>query len=728
MPTVGTLLVNVLANTTGLTAGLGRARVQVFGFGKGLKGLNLAGLTRGLGGAGAAAGALGASFAAAAAAAAALVPIMLKLHGTNEKIQRSMNHSLALLQDVTEYQRDTMTQVAIDVAGKTTFSTSQVADAYYELASANMDAQQSMEAMPAVAEFAMAGNFGLAKATKLLAGSLYGLGLNSVSNEEQLKNTKMISDKLVKVTTMAQTTTEKFAESLTASSGALRSVGKGIDDGLPVLAALARLNIEGAEAGTALQIVFREMKFKADDNAEAFDKFKVKVFDANGEMNSMADIFGDLEKAMAHKTTQEKVSMMTQMGFQKKSLRFIELLSGQAAVMNEVSEALKTNADGTSEWGGTAKKVAESQMTPFQESVKQLKRQWDLLAVSTGTITELFTYLIDKLTELLHWFQKAYKPDGWGEELFGDSTPLWTFLDALHRISQALRILWNGMQFGVAGVVLAVGTLLQKLAELQQFVMEKMPKWMKKRMFPGWDEYNEMGVEAYKGFNAAVNEGMDKQMQDFINITQEPLPSVKLREKLEKDAAATDKAKEALEKLRKEQAKLLAAEKQAAIVAARVAAQKKFMGAAFSGLGKMAGKVLGEGVDTAIGETWKRIVEHEMITFKAPEPDMTRGRTNAALELGSMEAYKAARLTNASDPQRKIAFNTTQLVDIAKQQLRALKLPPMPPLDPVAAMQGKALGDLSDKTSQLVDVAKEQLGEAKKTAGDFVSGIFKGMG
>ena len=683
MPTVGTLLVNVLANTTGLTAGLGRARTQVFGFGKGLKGLNLAGLTRGLSGAGVAAGALGASFAAAAAAAGALVPVMLKLHGTNEKIQRSMNHSLALMGDVTEYQRDTMTRVAIDVAGKTIFSTSQVADAYYELASANMDAQQSMEAMPAVAEFAMAGNFGLAKATKLLAGSLYGLGLNSVSNEEQLKNTKMISDKLVKVTTMAQTTTERFAESLTASSGALRSVGKGIDDGLPVLAALARLNIEGAEAGTALQIVFREMKNKANDNAEAFDKFKVKVFDANGEMNSMADIFGDLEKAMAHKTTQEKVTMMQQMGFQQKSIRFIDLLSGQGRVMREVEDALK-------DYGGTAKKVAEAQMTPFQKSVKQLKKQWDLLAVSTGTITELFTYLIDKLTELLAWFQKSYKPEGWGEYLFGDSTPLWTFLDGLHRIGQAFRIMFNVLQLFLGSVVLAVGTLLQKLAELQKFIMEKMPKWLRKRLgLVGYDEEQQAtDIAMYEGFNAAIAEGMEKNIGDLDAIWGESLPSDKFREKLEKDAAAAAKAKTALEKLRKEQAKLLAAEKQAAIAAARAAAQKKIIGSAFSGLGKMAGKVLGEGVDTAIGKTLSRVVSEEAITFKAGELDATRGRTNRAIELGSMEAFKAARATNANDPQRKLVVNTTQLVDIAR----------------------------------------EQLAEAKKATGDFVSGIFKGMG
>jgi hypothetical protein len=310
-----------------------------------------------------------------------------------------------------------------------------------------------------------------------------------------------------------------------------------------------------------------------------------------------------------------------------------------------------------------------------------------MLAVSTGTITELFTYLIDKLTELLAWFQKSYKPEGWGEYLFGDSTPLWTFLDGLHRIGQAFRIMFNVLQLFLGGVVLAIGTLLQKLAELQKFIMEKMPKWMKKKLFPGWDEYNEAGVEAYKGFNAGIAEGMEKNIGDLDAIWGESLPSDKFREKLEKDAAAAAKAETALKKLRKEQAKLLAAEKVAAAVAARAAAQKKIIGSAFSGLGKIAGKILGEGVDTAIGKTLSRVVSEEAVTFKAGEPDMTRGRTNRAIELGSMEAFKAARATNASDPQRKLVVNTTQLVDIAR----------------------------------------EQLAETKKSVGDFIGGVFKGM-
>ena len=260
MATVGSLIVNVLANTAPLTAGLTKARVAVAAFAAGS--------------------------AVATAATAALAVALFKLHSSNEQIQQSMTHSLAIMKGVTAFQRNQMLRVAVETAKVTIHSTS----AYYELASANMEAQQAMEAMPSVAQFAMAGNFNLARATKLAAGALYGLQLNSVDNTVQLKNMTMIMDKLVTVTTLAQTNTENFAEGLVKSSGALRAAGMGIDEGLPLLAAFARMNIEGAEAATALQIILREFKHKAVENAEGFEKYNGKGFDSSRNMRNMAVI------------------------------------------------------------------------------------------------------------------------------------------------------------------------------------------------------------------------------------------------------------------------------------------------------------------------------------------------------------------------------------------------------------------------------------------------------
>lgn len=470
MPTVGSLIVNVLANTAPLTAGLTKAQAKIAAF---------------------AGGAMGAT-----AATAGLAAAILKLHSANETIQRSMNNSLAIMGNVTKFQRDEMTRVAIETARVTIFSTSQVADGYYELASANMDAQQAMEAMPSVAAFAMAGNFNLATATKLAAGALYGLKLNSEDNHKQLKNLRMIMDKLVRVTTLAQTNTENFAEALTKSSGALRAAGMDIDDGLPILAAFARMNIEGAEAATALQIVLREFKYKAVENREEFEDFGVAVFDTSGNMRKVSAIFRDLTKAIGNFSTAEKVAAISAMGFQKKSLRFIELLSGQEEVMEEVEKKLK-------DYGGRMDEVAGRQMTSFQKAIKNLRAEWDLLSVSTSDASRFLERIVDWLAELIKW-SNTVAEGGFLHQWFGDTTPMVLVLDAFHGMKVAVESAFFGIKMLLAGALAGVGKLMLEIYK----VVERAEKFLQ-RMNP-LNSLFPVGFGVESGTKEGIQEFIDK--------------------------------------------------------------------------------------------------------------------------------------------------------------------------------------------------------------------------
>ena len=502
MPTVGSLIVNVLANTAPLTAGLTKAQAKIAAF---------------------AGGAMGAT-----AATAALAAAIFKLHSANETIQRSMNNSLAIMGNVTKFQRDEMTRVAIETARVTIFSTSEVADGYYELASANMDAQQAMEAMPSVAAFAMAGNFNLAKATKLAAGALYGLKLNSEDNHKQLQNMRMIMDKLVRVTTLAQTNTENFAEALTKSSGALRAAGMDIDDGLPILAAFARMNIEGAEAATALQIVLRELKYKAVENAASFKAHNVEVFDMNGNMRKTADIFKSLTAALHGMSTAQKVVTISSLGFQKKSMRFIELLSGQEEVMEEVEKKLK-------DYGGRMDEVAGKQMTNFQKAIKNLRAEWDLLSVATSDASRFMERIVNWLAELIKW-SNTVAEGGFLNQWFGDTTPMVVVLDAFHGMKVAIESAFFGVKMLLAGALAGVGKLMLEIYK----IVERAEKFLQKinplnSIFPvglGTESGTKEGLQA---FIDNLNAERDAAGEALSDAWDSPPPSKEREQALRED-------------------------------------------------------------------------------------------------------------------------------------------------------------------------------------------------
>ena len=79
----------------------------------------------------------------------------------------ALTQSLAIMEDVSDVMRKKMAQAAKDVARETRFSAKDAAESYFFLASAGLNAKQSIEALPQVAQFAQAGMFNMAQATDL---------------------------------------------------------------------------------------------------------------------------------------------------------------------------------------------------------------------------------------------------------------------------------------------------------------------------------------------------------------------------------------------------------------------------------------------------------------------------------------------------------------------------------------------------------------------------------
>ena len=111
--------------------------------------------------------------------------------------QDALTESTAIM-SVTEDQLKSMEQASIDVARTTTFTATESAKAFFFLASAGLDAEQSIGALPQVSKFAQAGAFDLALATDLLTDAQSSLGLTSKDTAENIENMARVSDVLVK--------------------------------------------------------------------------------------------------------------------------------------------------------------------------------------------------------------------------------------------------------------------------------------------------------------------------------------------------------------------------------------------------------------------------------------------------------------------------------------------------------------------------------------------------
>jgi TP901 family phage tail tape measure protein len=311
--------------------------------------------------------------------------------------QDAMTKSLAIMGTINDDLRAQMERAARDVAKSTTFSANQAAEAYFFLASAGLDAQQSLKAMPVVAKFAQAGNFDLALATDLLTDAQSALGMTIRDDVvKNMENMIRVSDVLVKANTLANATVQQFSEALTNKAGAaLRLLGKDVEEGVAVLAAFADQGVKGAEAGEKLSIVMRDLQRAAIKHPKEFRKAKVAVFDAKGEMRSMADIVDDLSKHLGKMSDEQKRAALMALGFQDKSVSALQQLLGTGPLIRRYEEQLRKA-------GGTTEEVANKQLQSFSAQLQLLKSNLVDIGISIGLkLLPGLTKLTNRLREFL---------------------------------------------------------------------------------------------------------------------------------------------------------------------------------------------------------------------------------------------------------------------------------------------------------------------------------------
>ncbi len=400
---IANLVIGMSANTTRLQKGMTRSQRLVKG------------LVRGLG-------------------AVLAVQGFIKIAKDTEAFNSAMTKSLSIMSGVNEKIRRDMKATAQDVAFNTQFSATQAAESYFFLASAGLSAEQSLAALPRVAEFAQAGNFDMALATDLLTDAQSALGLTVDDTAQNMENMTRVSDVLAKANTQANATIQQFSEALTQKAGvALRNLGKDIEEGVAVLAVFADQGLKGAEAGTALNIVFRDLEQSATKNSSAFAAAGVAVFDAQGEMRNMADIVQDLEGALSGASDEQKTLTLAALGFPAKSQAFIKALLGSSEAIRDYESILR-------DAGGTTKEISDKMLTPWQKAMNKmgaavsklmdvaLAPLINVLAEVIGVVADVVKAIADGATAIRDFFVTT-----------GETDPIEEATDAIKANAQATR-------------------------------------------------------------------------------------------------------------------------------------------------------------------------------------------------------------------------------------------------------------------------------------------------
>ena len=292
----------------------------------------------------------------------------------------------------------------------TAFSATEAAEALNYMALAGYNTQQSMEMLPNVLSLAAAGGFDLAKASDMITDTQTAFGLTA-------ERTTQMVDEMAKAASTGNTSVEQLGDAFLVVGGLAKELNGGMitmKDGTKqavdgtqeleiALTAMANAGVKGNEAGTHMRNMLLKLSSPTDAGAAQLDKLGVSIFDTEGKMRSLSDIFGDMSESMGQLTQEDKLFAISKI-FNTRDIASAEALL--AAVQQDWNGIGQSILDAK----GSAADMAEIQldnlqgdMTLFQSALEGAK-----ITVSdqlTPTLREFVQFGTSGLSEITSAFQ-----------------------------------------------------------------------------------------------------------------------------------------------------------------------------------------------------------------------------------------------------------------------------------------------------------------------------------
>ena len=433
--------------------------------------------------------------------------------------QDALTESTAIMQ-TTEDQLKSMEEASIQVARTTTFTATESAKAFFFLASAGLDAEQSIGALPQVSKFAQAGAFDLALATDLLTDAQSSLGLTSKDTAENIENMARVSDVLVKANTLANASVQQFSEALTNKAGAsLKVANKSIEEGVAVLSFFADQGVKGAEAGEKLNVVLRDIPRAGARNPQLFRDMGIEIFNAEGNLKNMSDIVGEFTRVLGPMDDGLKATTLEQLGLTRSVGDAIKILLGGENQIKKYESALKSA-------GGTTNEVAEKQL---QSLKKQSQLAFNELRIAGQILGKEFEPELRDALELIKSFAGFLQGD-FLDSLRSSTASMSTISDAFSIFSSEAEASEDS-GYGFRQMMLENENIILRVSKALVPFRINFSKSIDEMDALG-DEASAM-IQTQIDFNTSILEGNDnlmagaKALNEFAGSGQATIPTVK---------------------------------------------------------------------------------------------------------------------------------------------------------------------------------------------------------
>ena len=410
-----------------------------------------------------------ASFALTAAGAALTAPLAagVKVFGEYEQAMAKVR----AVSGATGEEFEALDNIAREMGRTTVFTAREAASALSFMSMAGMEASQSVAALPDVLNLAAAGQLELGNAADIVTNVMAGYGIQS----DQL--TQAV-DVLTFGFTSANTNLQQLGDAFTYAGPVAKAAGMSFEETAAALSLMGNAGFQGSLAGTALRGAITRMLNPSKEAEDILKRLGVQIFNTEGDMRPLVDIIRDLESGGV--TAGDAMTLFGQRAGPA-LLALIEQGSGAL-------EQMTLDMEGA---GGTAERIAKTQLDTLHGQLTLLKSAFEGIAISIGQIlVPVIRDLLDKVTpvvqSIVEWTDENPKLTQAIVMVAGAVGGLLLALGGLGfiigPIGAALAFLASGPVIAIGAAIVGLGALIWTFRD----ELKELAEWLGPKLADAW--------------------------------------------------------------------------------------------------------------------------------------------------------------------------------------------------------------------------------------------------
>ena len=309
--------------------------------------------------------------------------------------QAMSNTSAAVM--ATAQEQKTLSEAALQAGADTAYSATEAANAQEELAKAGMEVSDIVGgSLNGALALAAAGQLQVARSAEIMATTLKQYKLPA----EQAAH---VSDVLAAGAGKAQGSVDDLALALSYVGPVAAGLGISLEETGGSLAYLASQGILGEKAGTGLRGVLMSLTAPSKVATETMGQYGIEIFDAHGNMKSLAEVSQILKARLGGLTEAERSAALGRIFGNEQITTARILYEGGASAIEDWTDKVNDS--------GYAAEQAAMRQDNLAGDVEKLGGAFDTALIRTGSgANDVLREMVQSVTALVDWYGELPAP------------------------------------------------------------------------------------------------------------------------------------------------------------------------------------------------------------------------------------------------------------------------------------------------------------------------------